>query len=152
MLHLPHRRLLAISRGLGWFSIGLGAAELIAPRFLGRLVGMRRKTGVIQAYGTREVATGIGILASRDPTPWIWGRVLGDVLDLATLAPGLTASRRVRNNVGLALGAVAAVTVLDYLCAHCLSRKEEPQRLLSDHHRTTAEEQAGMAMAEGHPS
>ena len=30
-------------------------------------------------------ATGVGILASRSPAPWLWARVAGDGLDMATL-------------------------------------------------------------------
>ena len=80
----------ALARGLGWFSLGLGLAELIAPRLLGRALGMERQSGLLQAYGVREIATGLGILMSRDPTPWICGRIAGDALDLATLAAGLS--------------------------------------------------------------
>ena len=64
--------------GLGWFSIGLGLVELAAPRFLTRRFGMEGSEGLIQAYGAREIANGIAILAADDPTPWVWARVGGD--------------------------------------------------------------------------
>ena len=80
---------LALAQGLGWFSIGLGAAELMAPHQLARFLGMEEHTQLIRAYGAREIATGIGILTQEDPTPWMWGRVGGDMLDLGTLALGL---------------------------------------------------------------
>lgn len=117
----------ALARGLGWFSIGLGLAEVIAPGALARALGMRGHEGLFRAYGVREIATGIGVLASEDPTPWIWGRVGGDGLDLATLATGLTGDNRKRDNVGIAIAAVAGVTVLDVICAQMLSAGEEPQ-------------------------
>lgn len=53
----------ALARGLGVFSIALGLYEVMAPRSLARALGMPRNTGLIQAYGVREIATGIGILA-----------------------------------------------------------------------------------------
>lgn len=31
-----------VARGLGWFSLALGALELFAPRALGRAIGRRR--------------------------------------------------------------------------------------------------------------
>ena len=68
----------ALARGLGWFSIGLGVAELVAPGQLARFLGMEERTELIRAYGAREIMTGIGILSQEDPTPWIWGRVAGD--------------------------------------------------------------------------
>jgi hypothetical protein len=126
---------LALAQGLGWFSIGLGAAELMAPQHLARFLGMEEHTQLIRAYGAREVATGLGILAQEDPTAWIWGRVAGDALDLATLALGLNRENPERGNVGLAIAAVAGVTVLDVICAQRLSsngRFAEARRDYSD--------------------
>ena len=111
-----------LARGLGIFSIALGIAEVAAPRALARWLGMRGQARLIQAYGVREIATGIGILASKDPTPWIWGRVAGDGLDVATLLTGLETENRKRHNVMVALAAVAGVTALDVYCGQALSR------------------------------
>jgi hypothetical protein len=110
----------ALARGLGWFSIGLGVAELVAPRQLTRMLGMQGNEALVQSYGVREIATGLGILSSRQPASWVWGRVGGDVVDLATLAPALDEQNPKRGNVGLALAAVAGVTALDVLCASAL--------------------------------
>jgi hypothetical protein len=117
----------ALAQGLGWFSIGLGLAEVLAPRQLARSLGMDEHTRLIGAYGVREIATGIAILTQRDPTPWIWGRVAGDALDLATLATGLDRRNPERGNVGLAIAAVAGVTVLDVICAQGLSTQRRQQ-------------------------
>ncbi|MBX9931766.1 MAG: cyclase dehydrase [Methylobacterium sp.] len=111
----------ALARGLGWFSIGLGLVELLAPKALARGLGMRGQEGLVQAYGAREVATGIGILTSDDPTPWIWGRVAGDALDLATLAAAYEGNPK-KDNLLLAAAAVAGVTALDAVCADRLMR------------------------------
>ena len=110
-----------LARGLGWFSIGLGVLELVAPHSLARALGMEERAELIRAYGMREVATGLGILSQADPTPWVWGRVGGDLLDLATLATGLDGANPHRDKVGLALAAVAGVTVLDVICAQSLA-------------------------------
>lgn len=119
----PHRdgSAEALAEGLGWFSIGLGAAELLAPRALSRALGMEAQATLIRAYGVREIAAGIGILTQDDRRPWIWARVAGDALDLATLAVGLHPSNPARGRVAFAMGTVAAVTVLDALCADALS-------------------------------
>lgn len=118
----------ALARGLGWLSLAIGIAEIAAPRAVARALGMRGSETLVAAYGVREIATGIGILASRDPTPWIWGRVAGDTLDLATLATGLDGRNPRRENVGVAMAAVAAVSALDLYCAQTLSR-ESPRPL-----------------------
>lgn len=110
-----------LARGLGLFSIALGVVEVAAPRALARALGMKGQEGLIAGYGVREIATGIGILASKDPTPWIWGRVAGDGLDLATLATALEGSNPKKGNVGIAMAAVAGVTALDLYCAQTLS-------------------------------
>jgi hypothetical protein len=115
----------ALAKGLGWFSIGLGVAELVAPERLARFLGMEERTELIRTYGAREILTGVGILSQDDPTPWIWGRVGGDALDLGTLAMGLGRDNPQRGNVGLAIGAVAGVMALDLICAQALGRERE---------------------------
>ena len=117
-----------LARGLGLFSIALGVVEVAAPRALARALGMKGQEGLIAGYGVREIATGIGILASKDPTQWIWGRVAGDGLDLATLATALEGSNPKKGNVGIAMAAVAGVTALEIYCAQTLSR-ESPHPL-----------------------
>jgi hypothetical protein len=116
---------LALAQGLGWFSIGLGVAELVAPQHLARFLGMEERTELIRAYGAREIVTGVGILAQEDPTTWMWGRVGGDVLDLGTLAMGLGRDNPQRGNVGMAIAAVAGVMALDVLCARSLAADRE---------------------------
>lgn len=117
-----------LATGLGWFSIALGVAEMAVPGALARSLGMRGSERLIQAYGMREVATGIAILSSRDPAPWIWGRVGGDALDLATLAAGLDRDNPRRDNVGLAIASVLGVTALDVVCGMSLSSHDRRQR------------------------
>jgi hypothetical protein len=110
----------ALARGLGWFSIALGTAEVLAPGTLARSLGMDDKEELIRAFGLREIANGVAILSSDDPTPWIWARVGGDALDIATLTRGLDADNPQKTNVGIALAAVAGVTALDVLCGRKL--------------------------------
>lgn len=119
----------ALAQGLGWFSIALGTAEMMAPRTFTRAFGMEDHEGLVRAYGMREIATGIGILAARNPAPWVWGRVGGDVLDLATLTTGLEGHNPRKGNVGIALAAVAGVTALDLMCAQALGAERRMPRL-----------------------
>jgi hypothetical protein len=118
----------ALARGLGVFSIALGLAEVAAPRKLTRALGMEGHESLVVAYGVREIMTGIGILASRDPTPWIWGRVGGDLLDIATLATGLSGNNPKKQNVALAMLSVLGATAVDTYCAQTLS-SESPRPL-----------------------
>ncbi len=112
-----------MARGLGWFSIGLGAVELLMPRALARGLGMPNSGGLLFLYGLREIATGVGILRAKNQTPWLWGRVAGDALDLATLAAHSGPNHKLRIRAGMA--AVAGVTALDFTMARAMSEREE---------------------------
>ena len=109
-----------LAHGLGWFGIALGLAELVAPRTLARTLGVEGSEALIQVCGLRGIATGIGILASADPAPWVWGRVAGDGLDIAALAAGATRDNPGRDKVAIAMMAVAGVTAFDLYCAQAL--------------------------------
>jgi uncharacterized membrane protein len=110
--------------GLGWFSIGLGVAEVAAPDTVAQLIGLENGSqtrAVLRAYGAREIATGIGILSSRPHPAWLWARVAGDVLDLATL--GLASRRGSYDPARLtsAFASVAGVMAADVATARRLS-------------------------------
>ena len=110
-----------MARGLGWFSIGLGAVEVLASDALAETLGMEGNEDRIQLYGLREIATGLACLGMNPPTLPIWGRVAGDALDIATLVPYLGPHNPKRGNVAIALAAVAGVTLLDLLTGAWLS-------------------------------
>jgi len=113
-----------IANGLGWFSIGLGAGELLAPGFMANLIGLRNQTSTratLRAYGLREIGAGVGILTNTRPTGWLWGRVAGDILDLASLAAAMASDNNCRGRVIAATAAVAGVTALDVYCGSQLS-------------------------------
>ena len=105
------------AHGLGIFSIALGLTELLAPRALARMTGMQGRETLLRAYGLREIVTGVGLLASPDPRPWIWGRVAGDALDLSTLALGAGERPGTTPHRDAALGMTTAVGVVDIACA-----------------------------------
>lgn len=105
----------SLERGLGWFSIGLGAAAVAAPRLICWLSGSRSPV-IMRLVGARELAAGIGILTQSNREPWLWSRVAGDTFDLAALSVAL-ARRGRRGRAAVALAAVAGVTALDVLAA-----------------------------------
>ena len=109
------------AQGLGVFSIVLGLFELVCGRWLSRSLGLSGRHGAVRLFGGREVLTGIAILASKDPTPWVWGRVAGDALDIGTLAYGYTQDPDEVAGITTALVAVAGATAADVYCAKKLS-------------------------------
>jgi uncharacterized membrane protein len=108
-----------LALGLGWLSIGLGLAELTAPRALARLSGMNDTAGVetLRAFGAREVGNGIAILAQPDRAAWLWSRVGGDAIDVSYLASALRNAGTDRGRIAASMAAVLGVTALDVLCA-----------------------------------
>jgi uncharacterized membrane protein len=109
-----------VVRGLGWFSLVLGTAQLAAPRRVARLVGVEDEhSAAMRAVGVRELATGVGILARPRPAGWLWARVIGDAIDLALLAK---AQSKRRARVATAMAAVAGVSVPDVIEGTRLSR------------------------------
>src|SRR5919197_6351673 len=89
-VHMRHTQVRGegLARGLGWFSIGLGLAEMASPQSVAQLVGIEdgeRTRALIRGYGAREIANGIAILSQPD-AKWLWARVAGDVIDLSSLA------------------------------------------------------------------
>lgn len=117
----------ALASVLGWFSVGLGLAQLAGPARLARLVGAdddEQTTSLMRLLGMRELASGIGILSSQRPAAWMNARVGGDLMDLALLAPLMRRDHPERSRAALAAAAVAGVGVLDAICARRLARDE----------------------------
>lgn len=140
-----------VARGLGWFSLGLGLAEVLAPRLMARGTGLAGNERLLQAYGLREIATGVALLAAKDPAPWVWARVAGDVLDLATL--GKQGDPR-RLDTAVALAAVAGVALVDLATARTLQKDaQRARRPVHDYSDRAgfprpAEEMRGAALAD----
>lgn len=111
--------------GLGWFSIGLGMAQLFGARAIADRLGIRRGVGMMRLCGVREIANGVGILAAKDPAPWMWGRVAGDALDVAGLVACFEDSPR-KNALTAVLAGVAGITVMDVMTAQALSKAGAP--------------------------
>lgn len=111
----------ATARGLGYFSVGLGLIELVSPRLVCRIAGIRGKEAAVRLFGARELATGIALVTTHDATPWIWGRVLGDALDVAAVTASAVDARVSRV---VTLASLFAVTAVDLSCAIALSSEK----------------------------
>jgi uncharacterized membrane protein len=118
-----------LAQGLGWFSVGLGLAEMATPGAVARLIGIRdgdRTRVVLRSMGAREFATGLGILTRTRPTGWVWTRVAGDAVDLALLGRAARSRRSERSRVAAAAAAVLGVTALDVLAGRKLGTSGSP--------------------------
>ena len=111
-----------LARGLGWFSLGLGLTELLAPKLIANISGVpNARTGLIRLYGLREIASGVMIFSQKEPATGVWSRVAGDALDLASLGMAFTSPGANRGRVAFATANVLAVTTLDLIAAKQLS-------------------------------
>ena len=110
-----------MSKGLAWFSLGLGAAELFAPNALSRVIGLKPNPGLMRALGMREIASGVAMLARPQSPRGPSARMAGDIMDLAVL--GTAPRRRRGRNAGLtiAIAAIVAVAAVDLLASQRLA-------------------------------
>lgn len=129
-----------LANALGWFSIGLGLAQIAAPRSVARLIGVKdddKTTTLMRTIGVRELASGIGILNQPRAPGWAWSRVAGDVMDLALLGSALNASDNNRGRTVAAGAAVLGVTALDVLYGQQVKRQKS-EEAMADERGTTA--------------
>src|SRR3954465_2046158 len=105
-----------LAKALGWFSLGLGLTELLAPRRITRALGMEGKETLVRAYGAREIGSGI-LSLSVDKKLGLWSRVAGDGLDIATVMTALRPDNPKRDNVVVALALLLGITAVDLIDA-----------------------------------
>lgn len=115
-----------LAKMLGWTSLAVGATEIAATRWLQDELGVEGHETLLRAFGAREIAAGVAILAqpglNRSLAAGLWARVAGDALDLVML--GL-AARESRRPSGLAAitAVVLGVTGLDLVVAAGVQRE-----------------------------
>jgi uncharacterized membrane protein len=106
------------ARGLGYLSLGLGLSQLLAPRWFSQKIGLKDRTEnetVVRLIGARELIAAAGLLTSRNPAPWVWLRVGGDLMDLALLGRASTGSVAEQDRLNGALAGTVAVTAVDVM-------------------------------------
>lgn len=112
------------AKTLGWLSLGLGMTQLLAPGVLSNIIGAPDGGGsraAQRAIGLRELAAGAGILGTARPAPWLWGRVMGDVMDLALLGAAMGGRSSKRARLAVATAGVAGITAADVQAARAAS-------------------------------
>jgi len=110
------------ARALGVVSLVIGLSEILFPRKLQQTMGINngQNTGVMRVLGVREICHGVDILSHRDPTPGVWARVAGDMLDGVLLGVAGAKSKRLGGFAAIA-AAVLPVVVADMVFATRLS-------------------------------
>lgn len=140
-----------LASGLGWFSLGLGLAEVAAPGPVAQLIGVpddEDNRTLLRAAGLREISSGIGILSQPQRAGWMWARVGGDVMDLALLGAALTSPRARRGRVAAATAAVLGVTLLDLLSGQRLRGGDRGERRASPAGASRRRAEAGVCVCQ----
>jgi hypothetical protein len=106
-----------LTTALGWISIGLGLAEIVAPRQLSETMGVSTHPTLMRALGLREISAGVGILASHQPSYWLWARAAGDAMDLALLGAAFRADKRDGVRLSSTIAMIGAIAALDVFAA-----------------------------------
>ncbi|HYD57069.1 MAG TPA: hypothetical protein VEB41_09195 [Burkholderiales bacterium] len=133
--HTRFRAAERTARRLGWFSLALGLAEILFARHVARAAGLQGWENLVRACGAREIATGAGILLSEEnkQAPWVWARVAGDVLDVATVASRISKDNPNALNAVGALVALAPVGFVDLKTARVLSEEKSTAQPARDY-------------------
>jgi uncharacterized membrane protein len=111
-----------LAQALGWFSIGLGVTEILAPRSFGRAIGVGDHPAVVRMLGMRAIMSGVGLLSERKAGTWAWSRVAGDAMDLALLGAATRSADARPERIAMAATAVLGMTALDVYSGQQLSR------------------------------
>jgi uncharacterized membrane protein len=116
-----NREPVVLARALGWASVGLGIPQLLRPDAVDRLAGVgegSRQRAVTTLVGAREMAHAAALLFSSRPSRWVWTRVAGDAVDIATLVRALkNHDRKKLGRTVAATAAVAGITAIDLYAA-----------------------------------
>lgn len=118
-----------LPRGLGWLSVGLGLTGLTFAEGLCRLLALRRGAAVVRLVGARELLTGVGLLSQPKRRPWLWGRVIGDAIDLSLLGAASSRSAETSPWRFVAIAAVLGITVVDVYAATGIPVRRTQARL-----------------------
>jgi hypothetical protein len=115
----------SVAKGLGWVSIAIGLGEILAPKKIEQTMGIGngQATGILRVLGLREILQGVDILAHDDPTPGLWARVAGDMLDGAVLAVAGTKAKKPGGFLAIC-AMVLPVVILDMIYARRCSADE----------------------------
>ncbi len=117
-----------VGQGLAALSIGLGLAELLAGDRIARRLGVPERAGVVRAFGVRELVSGAGLIARPRASANAWGRVAGDVLDLAALAAVLRTPGTRKGAAWAGAAFVAGALVADVVAGKAMREEERRGR------------------------
>lgn len=119
------------AKGLALLSGGFAAAFLALPEPVLRLVGLEpdaRRVLLLRSIGVREAVGAVAIAAQRRPAAGLWGRVAGDIKDLALIGLATRDRGADRGRLVAAFAFTAAITAVDARLAVAMTRNPTRDR------------------------
>lgn len=114
-----------VGYSLGALSLALGAAELLAGDRIARRLGVKDHSGKLRAFGLRELATGAALIANPTASKNVWGRVAGDIMDLAALGAAFREAEGHRRALWASVAFVAGALVADIAAGVAMDRQPD---------------------------
>jgi uncharacterized membrane protein len=115
------------ANALGWFSLALGLTQILIPKRMAKLIGVRdnRKTRMMmRAVGLREIAAGAVIFTQNRPVLGLRARALGDIMDLMLLGAAFQSRKSQRERLMAATAAVLGVFIPDMFFSERLNHPD----------------------------
>ena len=106
-----------LARGIGWVSIGVGLALVVAPTPTVRGFGMGERPNLGRFLGVRDLVLGAGLLRSENLSPWLRARGISDAADAALLIGGAASGVFPRGQVMVGLATATTFSVLSFALA-----------------------------------
>ncbi len=106
---------LMVVRAIGWGSMGFTVASVVAPRALGRAMGLGDRRGLVRVLGARDFVVGAGLAVAGDPTPWLRARLACEVCDAVLHGVGALNGTFHRNRALTVAAGAVALAALEYV-------------------------------------
>ena len=115
-----------IATGVGWVSLGMGAAMTLDPRRSAALLGWADREVLARLIGGVDLILGAGLLRGRRRARWMLARALLNAI-LCLIYTRLPAEGRPdRGRPAAGAGMMAALTLFDYSLSRRLREAETP--------------------------
>lgn len=101
-------------RVIGWASIGIGLAALVAPATLGRALGIGERRTLARVLGGRDLVLGLGLVTAGDPELWLRARLAADAGDAVLHTAGALSGHFRRGRSLATAGFATTAAAVDY--------------------------------------
>ena len=109
-----------LAHGIGWVSIGVGPALVVAPTRMTKGFGMGERSNLGRFLGIRDLVLGAGLLRSENRAPWLHARAISDAGDAALLIGGAASGAFPRGQAMVGLTVATTFSVLSFVLARRL--------------------------------